>query len=655
MAITQRGISSVNTGATPVNNVAIAPPAGYVNGDMGRVYMVVSGSGVAVTAPPGWALVPGYPVSLSAPEGRVFVFGRTFRTVDPAAGWTWIFDTPRNCIAVMVAYYDDAGGFVRACNGAPVLYQGLTDFYTTDALVSSVANQAALTVFVAGQADTFTMDSTEIFDGQTSAGSGDVTMAVGEVLPLAGTGPIAQFVGTVDSAVPTSGCAIIELLTIGGMTQPLGTPSLITIHKNSLMYNATSWDMAELSYSFPNQFLRVGSTASRQVYARTAFTSGWTIGSASSPETTTWVEKNAIIFGAPPTYVNSNHSNWRTEWGTKIGSGDDAAGFEGVRFVADAAITIRGHMKLYDYEFDSTGTIQLLPGAAALDGDLIDGAFTHQVSAAGALTIGSSAFPIANLYGYEIRYKQGTTNDAVASIFATVNKKVKAACVSTRAWFAANAANAFRMQDVEFHGVPSGAFVRWGGSLATGWRFFKVKWRDGSTKFQVVTSNQPGLSGASIEGSFLRLVLIDELGAALSGKRVKLTDSLSNVLVDALTDVDGRIAFAFEEFVNGVPLIDHYAVGTSPTRRHRSPVKLEINPVGDPSYDAALASHTVLDLWPEWVDVDGDSGSFTEKDMTVQLGPPPAPAASQEPVLVEDVPIEAPGEVRVQMAVPEAV
>lgn len=638
MAITFRAEANNALGAS--STITIAKPTGTANGDMLRCYIAAQGGAgtPGITPPPGWNAVGTVTPSPSAGV-YLFTFGRQGKAADPA-DWTFLLDSARNVVGCIIAYRDStASSFTRVCANA-IAQQASDTSYPSPQVESNVANQMVIAVYAAATQDTWTQDAsaTERFDGTTTSGSSDVALSIAE-LALSGTGTTPVLTATLDTAA-AEGVVLVELLTVMGMAQGAGTPAGITVHDNAKMADATKFNLAELQMSYPADFRIVGAVGPRKIYELVRVSGGGTVtmGQTSSPQATKWLEVGVGLNTNNRSLITNanNLSSWTIDWEDVFITHDGAA----VTFY-------RGNLRLVDCRIDSSAAVTVANGAASLTGEVRRCLFTHPSGIVGALTFGSSTFPLETLEDITVNYSVGAGNDICAGIFATVARRFRFIGGEFRAFLSANAASAFDIEEVVFEGTPTGAFVRWGGSSANGWKLRGVTWVEGQPKFQVATSNSPSLANATLEGQKFRFQYVDAAGAPLPGKRLKITDELLNLVVDEVSDADGWITFGSGKDEQNIWLMDWYAVGTTPTGRDRYHLKIEMNPVGDPSYDASLESITHEGWeWPTTAPITNTTGSFLPVTWVQPLGAPVI-LASPEPLTFEDLPIPAEGVERI--------
>lgn len=575
-----------------------------------------------VTTPPGWGLVgsvtrsPGGAISL-------YVYGRTARTADPAAGWTWVFDNAYNAVGTISCYRDNtASTFCRVCSQDPGGTASDVS-HATPSHTSNVSNQVGLVAYAAAQQDTWTQEGgvTERSDSTTTAGASDVCLSTGE-FSISATGVIDPVTATLDSAVAAEGVAHIAVLTSMGLSQSLGTGGTITIHDNTKAANGTHFNLAEMQVSYPADFRIVGTQGTRICYEMPleAGSGSLTLGQAASPQATTWkdslVSLNTNTRGI--TTNASNLSSWTIDWGTKIGSGDEAGGTDGVYLTTGAALItfFRGNLKLYGCQIWGTGAITVANGAASLTGDVQGCTFGHPAGN-GALTFGSSTFPLDNMYDNTIQYTITTTADALAGIFATKCRKLRITGQTFRSFLGANTAAAFTPREIIFEGTPGTADIRWGGTSATGWYLVQPEWSGNATKFAIATSGNPALANATVEYRTLNVKVVDAGGDGIANIPVTLTDTIDNLQVNTTTDAYGRISFGSGQLLNAVSVMDHYAVTTVYTQRHRSPFLMEVNTGNSRNTD--YQSRRARFNWPGYEGVTTSAGSFEDVNTIVEL------------------------------------
>ena len=586
-----------------------------------RCYIALYGGGATAAesnVPPGWGLISR---TASASNGVIlYIFGRSALAADPAAGWTWVFDSARSASGCIVTYRDTtASTYARMCSGETIASASAASHFSPSTQTSNVASQWAVMVYAAAQQDTWTQDAaaTERVDDTTTAGANDVCISVADVA-LGGTGAIPGYEALLDSAVAAEAVTAVEVLTTMGIYQAAGGNTPIVMHDNTKSASAAAFNAAELFYGFPHTFRKVATQGSRIAYENftpTGTPANITIGQTSSPQTTTWRDTNVNInmnTGNLATAATSL-SSWHIEWGTKIGSGDEAGGTDGVVLnTAQSVLTMRGHLKLYGCVIQCQNAASIANGAASLDGDIQGCTLMGP-----AFTLGSSTFPLANLYDTTIQSTSTTSTDILKLFFATKSKKVRMACQTFRSFLGANTTAAFKPREIIFKGTPATADVRWGGAGVTGWYLVQPEWSGNAAKFAIVASGNPSLANATLEYRTFNVKVVSSTGTAFASIPVKLTDLQGNLVVDTTTDSNGRISFGSGQLANAVIVMDHYAVTTVYTQRHRSPFLLEVN-TGN-SRDTTHQSLRTKFYWPGYEGITTSAGSFEDINMIVPL------------------------------------
>lgn len=586
-----------------------------------RLAIQVSGTPVVAT-PPGWGLV-----SVLQNDGasmRLYTYGRCARTTDPAAGWTWVFDSARNAVGTISCYRDNtASTFCRVCSQTTTASPSGTS-HSTGSLTSNVANQFLSVAYASPQQDTWTQDAlaTERSDNTTTSGTVDICLSTAEYA-LPSTGATGSLAATLDSAVAADACTQSCLITSMGMTQTAGTGGGIIVHDNTKSANGTSFNLAEMQLSYPADILVVGTQGTRICYEisnKNSQALALNIGQVASPQATTWKDSLVNLNTNASTVATSasNLSSWTIDWGTKVGSGDEAGGTDGVYLTSGATLTtlFRGNIKLYGCQIWGSGAITVANGAASLTGDVQGCTFGHPAGAS-SLTFGSATFPLANMYDNTIQYTATTANDIVLGMFATKCKKLRITGQTFRSFLGANTAAAFSPREIIFEGTPGTADIRWGGTSATGWYLVQPEWSGNATKFAIVTSGNPAIANATIEYRLFNVKVVNASGSAIENIPVKVTDTLGNVLVNTVTDSSGRVSFGSGQTLNAVPVMDHYAVTTVYTQRHRGPFLFEYNTGNSKNTD--YQSLRGYSKWPGHEGITTSAGSFEDLNTVVHL------------------------------------
>lgn len=215
------------------------------------------------------------------------------------------------------------------------------------------------------------------------------------------------------------------------------------------------------------------------------------------------------------------------------------------------------------------------------------------------------------------------------------------------------------IRGMKLFGVPVNADIRISNQFTVDWYFISPRFSgSGKPRFSflnALTMLDP--DHAAHHYRRCESTVRDSSGSPMDGVSYQLIDALGNMAVDALTDSNGRVAFGSEPFDNAVVVCDHYnlPVGGVATYaiRHRGPFTRKVNDPSSPNYNSAYESKSELLQWPGYETMTTVSGDFLDMNDTIILSPPAAPAAPPSPILVDDVPLPAEGEIRYDMALPK--
>jgi hypothetical protein len=221
-------------------------------------------------------------------------------------------------------------------------------------------------------------------------------------------------------------------------------------------------------------------------------------------------------------------------------------------------------------------------------------------------------------------------------------------------------------KDISLKGDPTISDIRWTSAAALEWRLVRWSWTNsGNPRFDVINAlhNWIAASDMTQEMRIFGVKVVDVTGAGISGIPVRLTDGIGEVPVDTTTDSAGRISFnnphpslgVVADLQNAVAVVDHYGTtGRVYNIRIRNTFLLEANLPSMAGYNASYESYSRKFDWPGTETYTKTFGLLEDVNDTIALGPPPVPASPPEPILVDDVPLPADNEIRIQMTLPEA-
>lgn len=307
-------------------------------------------------------------------------------------------------------------------------------------------------------------------------------------------------------------------------------------------------------------------------------------------------------------------TSWTIEFGTKVGSGDQATGKDGVDIYYHPSTTnasvLRGTVKLYGSSFKkkyvaSNQQLQFpnqTSGASEIINCIFDG-FS-------AYVLGSSGSPIDNMYNVDIT---GSVNgNMITSFFVTSAERLTVGnpnLTGSSNYLASNSQDV-SFKDVRFFGGSNTAALQ---TIGENWAMVRPLWPSGMDLFDALPSVDPD-SGAH-EYWLWNVKVVGSGGSGIASIPVKLTDSDGNVQVDTTTDSTGRVTFGTGLTENAVIVRDHYAIAGVVSYRDRSPFLVEINTGG-----SAVIGYPSRRYYMDWPGI--TSGRFSDVNDVISLADP---------------------------------
>lgn len=413
-----------------------------------------------------------------------------------------------------------------------------------------------------------------------------------------------------------------------GVTQPGGGTTDIFIHDNAAAANGQYYTFAEIAAAFPAAFTDLGTFRKSYRAQATVQIGDATVDSAP----TTLLDTNSdVYFDALKTlrWRATQTSSWRCKLGTRIGTGLVAGAKDGCTLAFGATTVPRGLVELYDSEFITQGTnvVSTVLGADDNGSEIVGCTFLGM--GGGNVTLGTATQRFSNIFNVNI-FGSGTI--AIGSWGAVHADEIKVANASPVAFLRTPSSNVV-IRNPLFIGTPTASDWSWSNVGATNWVLVRPTYSSMAPKFAQLAGGSMAVENGTKEVWIYKVKLVDENGDAVAGIPVKLTDVLGNVIVDAISDVNGRVSFvttfpsgATEQ--NGVIVMDHYTVSQVYTQRHRGPFLEEIN-VGagsSPNY----FPKSKLFKWPGHETITLSSGTFEDVNSVIELDSIVHPSSREE-------------------------
>ena len=304
-------------------------------------------------------------------------------------------------------------------------------------------------------------------------------------------------------------------------------------------------------------------------------------------------------------------SSWSCLFGTKIGTGNQAIGKNGVHlFFTNTAgtnnVILRGTSKWYGCTARSSWSagiqafqmITLVNGACELINCTLGG-FSSYV-------FGTAAGTISNLYNLDITGESTATGN-ITSFFVDSAERNSIGGSPTTSHIASASAS-LTIKNQTFFGTPGSSDMRWVAPTGTNWIMVSPKW-SGANKF-----SGTGPSSASIGAQEYwpwGVKAVDRNGVGVSGIPITLTDTNGTEQVNTTTDANGETSYGSGITANCAVAADHWSTTLGVyTISHRSPFTVRVNQGAgaNPNY----LSRTYKFYWPGYSSVTTNSGTFLE-------------------------------------------
>jgi hypothetical protein len=315
-------------------------------------------------------------------------------------------------------------------------------------------------------------------------------------------------------------------------------------------------------------------------------------------------------------YRSTQTTSWFTQFGTKIGTGNQASGVSGCDITLGATTVLRGQQKWYGSMMRQTsGAVTVTPAADDDGSEFVNTLWQSSASGTSPLPMGAGTTRISNIYNVDISH---TTTAQVISNWGSVSaERITVAAAAPTAFFQGGAAGV-TLKDVVFRGSPTQSDVRFTAVSAVNWKFIRPKWSGNAAKLSASAVFDITADNGLEEARLWDIKVVDRTGAGVASLPVKLTDILGNVIVNTTTDSEGRVSFGSGLEANAVTVLDHYIDDGAYLTRTRSPFTAQINTRDLSGYNGNYLERTYKYDWPgeatgDYEDV-GDIVSVEEQD-----------------------------------------
>jgi hypothetical protein len=399
-----------------------------------------------------------------------------------------------------------------------------------------------------------------------------------------------------------------------GVTQPGGAGTTIFIYDDASSALGTGYRFAEIAAAFPADFIDAGVVGTGAEYrAKVDLQVGDTgVGTA----TTTLVDNvnSTVHWDSGKTLKNRNTqtTSWNYKFGTKIGSGNIAAGTNGTSLVFGAATALSGIHAWYGCQMrqSMTGAMTFTTPTDGV-GEMVSCLLQSMVSAGTApINVGTSSARFANIYN--THWSHATAAHISSNFGAVASERVSWAGSPSRFWSINT--GSISPKDAVFIGTPSSADIAWGGTNALAWRLYRPTWSGNAPKFVVVTSGFPPLDGVNETQEFRRATfkIVDRNGVGVGAIPFSLTDQFGTPILTSASNSSGDIVFATGVSAQMIPVMDHYAVGSVYTQRHRSPFTVRVNMQDMAGFNSNYLGRVYKFNWPGYETITTSAGQFDD-------------------------------------------
>lgn len=385
---------------------------------------------------------------------------------------------------------------------------------------------------------------------------------------------------------------------------------------------------------------------------------------------------STVIWDSGKTLKNraTQITSWHFSLGTKVGSGNTASGVTGTVLVFGAATTLTGIHAHYGCTFKQTAGAMQFQTATDTVGELVNCLLQSVATGVSPINIGTAAARFANVYNVDISHttaSQVGTNFGVVNA-----ERITVAAATPTAFLSGNAAGVTAKDAVYLGSPTQSDLRWAGSSailwrlFKPTWSGGGPKFSVASSGFPVVTSgtleyrewnvkvvdkNGSGLANLPVrleDATGARQVddITDSKGevafyasefrdCSTQGTTTLLINDLSRIAAGMYVTGDGIPAntiitatgassltmsnpatnssfatrrFEYRPFVNAVCVMDHYAVGTTYTQRHRSPFTLKVNTRDLPGYNSLYLEREYQYNHPGYEAITTSAGQFED-------------------------------------------
>lgn len=372
---------------------------------------------------------------------------------------------------------------------------------------------------------------------------------------------------------------------------------------------------AEIAAAFPGEFASLGTNAASYRGLQTLQIGDTGVGTATTTlsdtnSTVIWDNTKTLAWRATQT------TSWNTNFGTKVGSGNQASGKNGCVLVFGALTSLRGNMAWHGSTIKMTSGALQFSNVAGTTIDMVNTLIQSSAAGVSPIVLGPASTTV-NIYNVDISH---TTANQVMSSFATTSAERITVCATAPTTFLQTGIPLVAVKDLKMFGTPSTSDIRWASIGPINWQLIRPGWTGAAPKFTGVSSGNPNLAAAVWEYWLWDVKVVDGAGVGIANVPVKLTDATGEVQVNTVTGSDGQLTYGSGLTANAVKVMDHYMVGLVYTQRHRSPFLVEINTGA--SALVGYQSRRYNFYWPGYESITTSSGSFEDVADIVSLGEP---------------------------------
>lgn len=406
---------------------------------------------------------------------------------------------------------------------------------------------------------------------------------------------------------------LIWLLMAVGVTQPGGAGTIIYIYDDASSALGTGYRFSEISAAFPADFIDAGVVGTGADYRSKVDVQ---VGDSGVGTATTTLVDNAFTTvhwdtGKTLKTRLTQTTAWNFNMGLKIGSGNIAAGTKGTTLVFGAATTLSGNHSWYGCMMRTmSGAMTFNPATDGV-GEMVS-CLLQSIDAVGTkpINLGNANFRFANIYNVHITH--ATAAQISSNFGAVASERISWGGTPSRFW-TINTSN-LAPKDAVFIGSPTSADIAWGGTNALGWRLYRPTFSGNAPKFIPITGGFPQLDGTSETWEMRRATfkIVDRDGIGVYGIPFTLKDQFGSAVVTGSSNTAGEIIFGSGAAAQMVAVMDHYAVGSAYTQRHRSPFTVLVNMPTQVGYNSNYLSRSYKFRWPGYESVTLSSGQFED-------------------------------------------